>query len=1075
MRCFRAILYASLMLLVSGVASAQQDYINIFAGSGRPTNIPATSAAIPYPGTVATDSSGNFYVASGCQYYYYYYCDYYYYGYLYQDSVVKISSSGTLTILAGNGIPGYSGDGGPATQAQLYLSTQSQVAVDSSGNVYIADTNNCVIREVNTSGIISTFAGIPDQCSYGGDGGPATSAYLSYPYGVAVDSGGNIFIADSNNYVIREVSGGTINTVAGNTNFCDGSSTPPCGDGGPATSASLGFIYSLAVDGKGHVFTSDFYYYNQVVRLFTPGGNINTVAGAYNNLSCGQSVGVPCGDGGPATSAGFNTWEANMGIASDARGNLFIADFYNYDVREVFCADSAATCTPPGGFTKGDIYTVAGQGGYSGDSPLGGLATSADLEYAYGIAVDSSDDIFIPSYDYYVVNEVTNSTGDINTVAGNGTSSTSYYGNGVPATDAALDQPWGVAFDSSGNAYIADTGNCVVREVNTSGVITLFAGTPGQCGYGGDGGSATASGIALLNGPLSVAVDSADNVYIADTSNCAVRVVNGGTINTFAGTGACEYNGDGIAANTADLNYPYAVAVDSKGNVYIADTDNYRIREVSAGTINTIAGGYGCSYDPTSCGDGGPAIDAGLDDPEGVAVDKAGNVYVSDTDNYRVRQVNTVGIIDTYAGNGTAGFEGDGGPATQTSLYSPEQVAVDPAGDLIIADSSNQRIRLVDGQGLIHTVAGNGEYYGYYYYCGGTDVLATTVCLANPYGVGVDPAGNIYVGDTTYNLVQEVSAVAALNASRTNVVFDLTAVGATSGTQSLTLTAGGPLTISSITSSGPPFSVADNCGSGPPSGQSCTMDLVFEPTAAGTFTGTVTVADNGFFDQSVTIYLTGTALNVAVSPTSEVFKSEAVGSTSAAKAVKITNYGTAKLTIGTPATTGDFAVSSQTCGPTLNSKASCTISVVFKPTQAGTRAGSLIINDSDSSSPQLVTLSGTGASFVKVSAKDENFGTVVDGTTVKKTITLSNTSTTATLTYNTAITTTEGGNFTFDGTSICTTSGSNANLAPGKSCTVVVDFDPAATGPSAGSLVFTDNGDGPGSQQTVPLTGTGKP
>lgn len=1075
MRCFRAILYASLMLLVSGVASAQQDYINIFAGSGRPTNIPATSAAVPYPGTVATDSSGNFYVVSGCQYYYYYYCDYYYYGYLYQDSVVKISSSGTLTILAGNGIPGYSGDGGPATQAQLNLSTQSQVAVDSSGNVYIADTNNCVIREVNTSGIISTFAGIPDQCSYGGDGGPATGAYLSSPYGVAVDSHGNVFIADSGNYLIREVSGGTINTVAGNGNFCDGSSNAPCGDGGPAASASLGYIDSLAVDGKGNVFTSDFYYWNQVVRLFTPGGNINTVAGAYNAQSCGQSAGVPCGDGGPATSASFNTWEANMGIASDAHGNLFIADFYNYDVREVFCADSAATCTPPGGFTKGDIYTVAGQGGSSGDSPLGGLATAADLEYAYGIAVDSSDDIFIPSYNYYVVNEVTNSTGDINTVAGNGTSSSSYYGNGVPAIDAALDQPWGVAFDSSGNAYIADSGNCVVREVNTSGVITLFAGTPGQCGYGGDGGSATASGLALLNYPLSVAVDSADNVYIADTSNCAVRVVNGGNINTYAGTGSCGYNGDGIAANTAYLYYPYAVAVDSKANVYIADTNNQRIREVSAGTINTIAGGYGCSYSNTSCGDGGPAIDAGLDYPEGVAVDKAGNVYVSDTNNYRVRQVNTVGIIDTYAGNGSSGFEGDGGPATQTSLYSPEQVAVDPAGDLIIADSSNQRIRLVDGQQLIHTVAGNGEYYGYYYYCGGTDVLATTVCLANPYGVGVDPAGNIYVGDTTYNVVQEVSAVATLNASRTNVVFDLTAVGATSGTQSLTLTAGGPLTISSITSSGPPFTVADNCGSGPPSGQSCTMDLVFEPTASGTFTGTVTVADNGFFDQSVTIYLTGTALNVAVSPTSEVFKSETVGTTSAAKAVKITNYGSTKLNMGTPTTTGDFAISSQTCTTTLNSKASCTISVVFKPTQAGPLAGSLIINDSDPSSPQLVTLSGAGASIVKVSAKSENFGTVVDGTTVKKTITLSNTSTTATLTYSAAITTTQGGNFTFDGTSTCTTSGSNANLAPGKSCTAVVDFDPAALGPSTGSLVFTDNGDGPGSQQTVPLTGTGKP
>jgi len=1045
MRYFRLVLCASIMLLVAAVASGQQDYINNFAGGG-PNNVPALQANLEYPGTTATDSAGNYYIVS-----------------YYQERVFKVSPSGTLTVLAGNGFYGYGGDGGPATQAELYLSNSSQVAVDSSLNVYIADTNNCVVRVVNQStGIISTFAGTPNYCSFGGDTGPATSAYLYYPYGLAADAAGNVYISDAGYFHIRQVNtSGIINTVAGNGSFCYGYSNSPCGDGGPATSAELGYVYSLAVDGAGNVFLADNYYYNENVRLFTPGGNINTVAGAYYGAGpgvspCNQYGGATCGDGGPATSAGFNY---PYGIASDASGNLFIADYYNYDIREVVCADIGAACTPRTGTTSGYVYTVAGMGGYPGDSGDGGPSTSATLGYAGGVAVDSSDDMFIPDYYHYVVREAALG-GNINTVAGNGT--LNYTGNGIPATNSVLNGPFGVAFDPSGNAYIADRYNCIVRKVDTTGTITLFAGTPGSCGFGGDGGSATASGVALLNNPLSVAADSAGNVYIADYYNCRIRVVDtSGNINTFAGE-YCGYNGDGPATSQY-LYYPEAVTTDAAGNVYIADSDNSIVRKVSGGNMTTIAGipdTYGYS------GDGGPATSAKLYYPVGVAVDKAGNVYISDEYNLRIRQINPAGIIDTFAGNGAGGFQGDGGPAVQTSLSYPQEVAVDPAGDVLIADTSNQRIRLVDGLGLIHTVAGTGSagYSG-----PEQDVLATTAELYSPYGVGVDASGNIYIGDTSNGLVRKVNAMPALNASRTNLVFDVQPVGTKSGAQTLTLTAGGPLTISSITSSGAPFTETDDCYSGPPSGESCNMDVFFAPTASGTVTGTITITDNGFFNPSLVINLTGAGTAVAVAPNPLSFAAALVGSTSAAKAVKVTNKSkTNALVMGTVTVSGDFLVSANTCTGSIPSLASCTISVEFKPTQNGARTGTLLINDSDGSSPQIVSLSGTGIGVTLLPATT-TFAAEPDGTTsAPKTITLTN------LTTSPMSITTPGAIGGTNATDFSITGGTcvGLNPVPGSSnCTYTVAFTASAVGAETATLSVSDSyGTG---TQTATLKGTG--
>jgi hypothetical protein len=282
-------------------------------------------------------------------------------------------------------------------------------------------------------------------------------------------------------------------------------------------------------------------------------------------------------------------------------------------------------------------------------------------------------------------------TGDIITIAGNGTAG--YSGDNGPATAAELHGPDGVTFDSAGDLFIADSGNNVVREVvKATGDIITVAGD-GTAGYNGDNGPATA---AELNFPRTVAVDSAGDLFIADTDNNRIREVirSTGVIITVAGNGTAGYNGDNGPASVAELNHPFFVALDPAGDLLIADTDNNRIREVirSTGVIFTVAGNGSASYS----GDGGPATVAGLGDPHGVAFDSAGNLFIVEQSYNVVREVvKATGDIITVAGDGTAGYSGDNGPATAAELDNPYRVAVDSAGDLFIADGSNNVIREV--------------------------------------------------------------------------------------------------------------------------------------------------------------------------------------------------------------------------------------------------------------------------------------------------------------------------------------------------------------------------------------------
>src|SRR5271157_575443 len=692
---------ACLQFLVNcAVGWAQPYYVETVAGGAAPpTPVPGPQAAIGPPQGVGTDAAGNVYISSplGC--------------------VFKLDQSGTLTRYAGTCRPGYSGDGGPATSAQIF--NPSGVATDSSGNLYVAETYPYSrVRKVSPSGVISTVAGNGKLLAGStGDGGPATNASLGFadpshqPAGLAVDSAGNIYIADTDGNSIRKVSSATgiITTVAG-TGHAGYS-----GDGGPATSAELNSPVGVAVDSAGNLYIAD--RQNLRVRKVSTAGVITTVAGNGTTTSSSDV-------GGPAANVSI----APQGVAVASAGNLYIAaSLYIFKV-------SAA----------GIITIVAG--GFYGFSGDGGPANRAGLTSPVGVAVDSAGNTYIADQGNDHVRKVS-AAGIITTVAGNGTA---FSGDGGPATSAVLYFTASVATDSSGDLYVTDLTNQRVRKVSPAGLITTVAGN-GTYGFAGDGGAAV---NAELASPYGLAIDLAGNLYIGDAGNQRVRKVSpGGIITTVAGSASYGSSGDGGPATSAQLNIPQGVAVDAAGNLYIADSNNHRVRKVSpGGTITTVAGNGTAGY----TGDGGPATSAELNHPQFVALDSVGNLYIADLFACVVRKVTADGAISSYAGDGACFFTGtggDGGPATSAQL-APYGIAFDSADNLYIVDDASQRVRKVSTNGTITTIAGQPIIDGFPGYYIGDWGLATNAQFNVPSGVVVDSTGKIYVADTGDNAVR---------------------------------------------------------------------------------------------------------------------------------------------------------------------------------------------------------------------------------------------------------------------------------------------------------------------------------
>jgi hypothetical protein len=996
-----ALMLAAILVSVPGFA--QQDVITTVIGGG-PNSIPAIDANLYNPQGVAVDSAGNVYIAA-----------------FNQNRVFKVATSGTLTVFAGIGVQGYTGDAGQAAAAELYH--PYALAVDTANNVYIADQYNCVVRKVASNGIITTIAGTAGSCTYAGDGGKGILASLYYPSGLALDASGNLFIGDNNNCVVRRLilASDVISTYAG-SHSCGFN-----GDGGQATAAQLSTTTGLAADSAGNLFIAD--SGNCVVREVTVANKkISTVAG---NHTCGFN-----GDGGAATSAEMNQ---EFGIAVNAAGTtVTFSDYYNQRIRQ---------------FTVGgNIKTIAGNGTACAgiNCGVGGVATSAELYYPIGVAISSANKIYIGNNDNYDVVSFT-SGGNLSLFAGNYSYNIETQINGTPALGAELNNPYGIDSDSAGNVYVNDSSNFRVRElVKSTNLLNLFAGN-GTNAYLGDGGPAA---NAELSNNYGVAKDSTGNVYIADTNNCVVRQVSpAGTISLFAGlviSGSirCGYSGDGGSATASELYRPYGVAVDNKGSVYIADYQEHVVRKVTAGVINTIAGIGGLAG---YSGDGGPATAALLNGPVALAVDTAGNVFIDEYANCRIREINaSTGIISTVAGNGLCSYSGDG-LATANAIQYPQGITVDANDNLFISDGTN-RIRWVSPSGYMTTIAGTGaaNYTG-------DGILATSATLNEPTGITLDPAGNILVSDYNNGRVRSISAFSALSTSTSSLAFGLTSVGSTSSPLTLLLSAFGPVTLSNIAIS-TNYSEADNCPTSMTNGTTCSMYVYFVPTGAGALNGNLTVNTNGFFSQTNTVNLTGLGSAISLSGSPLSFGNQLVKTTSAAKVVTVKNNGTTPIKMGTITLTNttDYSISANTCpasAASLAGGASCAISVKFGPKSTGAKRGTVVINDNDPSTPQLIGLSGTGISNVALSPATISFPTTpVTVTSAASKITLTN-NTGASITLS-ATPVTVTGPFVNSPTTTCT---ADLVIANSGTCVVNVQFKPTAVGFASGTVSVADS------------------
>jgi uncharacterized protein (TIGR03437 family) len=755
-----------------------------------------------------------------------------------QSFSIAISGSGTtpapqriVTTIAGTDFV-FNGDGKPALEAQI---DPLDVAVDKNGNYYIADPGNNRILQISPAGILTTVAG-NGIGGFSGDGGPAVNASLNVPYGLALDSAGNIYVADTNNLRIRKITtDGIISTIAGS----GGSGST--GDGGQAILGTFYQPLSVAVDNLNNVYVGDCDPSEQDsrVRKITPAGIISTLAG-------NGALKFP------------------TGVAADSSGNVYIADLYDCRVRKVSAS--------------GVISTVAGDRA-CGNASDGGLAIRSPLE-PFGVAVDSLNNLYISSVN--TVCEVT-TDGIMHVLAGS--SDVGYSGDGGSARSALLSTPVGLAVDTAGNVYFADTGNVVIRLITKAGIIRTTAGN-GQFRFSGDGGP---SSSATLYFPSAVAPDAAGNVYIADEGNDRVRKVAPGNppiITTLAGNGTAGGQGDGGQASAASLYLVYAsLAVDTLNNLFIGDVDNGEIREVTPqGIITSPVKGVsarGVTVDPSGnlyfsddqsstvqrvtpsgvkttyagnqsqkyCGDNGTAAAACLNSPWGLALDAIGNLYIADSGNSRVRKVSPSGAITTFAGNGSNGPPVDGGLATDASIAQPATVAADAAGNVYVPYGSYDMIYAISPSGAISRLAGTAFATGF----SGDGGPAIDATFNNIQGLAADIAGNVFIADTGNHRVREVlAAQPAIQVSTSSLTFSGQSTGAPTQSQSFNLSSSVPGG-SSVPGLG--FSIVVNTTSGgnwlavtPQAGVAPRLiDVTADPSqlpATGTnttYTGTITI------------------------------------------------------------------------------------------------------------------------------------------------------------------------------------------------------------------------------------------
>jgi sugar lactone lactonase YvrE len=611
--------------------------------------------------------------------------------------------------------------GGAAARAKL--PGPSGLALDSHGNLYVSEFDGSRVVRITPAGRLTIVAGTGTP-GYTGDGSRAVAARLSEPNGLALDAHGNLAIADSGNDVIRKVDPagrittfmkpGKVSDPIGLAFNGDDLYVAAAGDGRVLRIRPSGSLIEVARDvrpgylvlKRGNLYLSDSGH-NTVIEIAAQDilkgreGAVTTIAGTEK--------GGFSGDGGAATDAQV---QFPSGIVLDAKGNLYVADSNNNRVRKVD--------------RDGIITTVAGTGvsGFSGD---GGGATAARLDTPVGLAVDGAGNLYIADHGNNRVRRV-DAKGVIATVAGSGAAGP---GPGRVATKVELSAPEALAVDGQGNLYVSEFLHARVVKISRTGQLAVVAGT-GIAGYSGDGRRA---GVAQLSAPAGLAFDSGGNLLIADYGNRVIRKVDpAGVITTIPASvkarlhdpvGLASRGGDLYVADAGDARVvrirasgslsvvatrvaPAYLLLDGAARLDMSDFVDHRIKQIDVsntgrpGVISLVAGTGTAGFS----GDGGPATKARLNVPYGLAMDARGNLYFSDRENNRVRRVDRHGVITTIAGSGVPGFAGDGGPATAARLNSPVGLAIDAGGNLYVADSGNNRVRRVDPHGVITTIAG---------------------------------------------------------------------------------------------------------------------------------------------------------------------------------------------------------------------------------------------------------------------------------------------------------------------------------------------------------------------------------
>lgn len=576
------------------------------------------------------------------------------------------------------------------TGASTTFSSLQGIAVDGNGNVYVADTLNHAIRKITPAGTVSTFAGSGE---YGFSNGTGTAATFRSPTGVSVDTSGNVYVADSENHAIRKItSNGLVSTFAGSGSigFVNGS----------GNSASFNQPTNVVLDNTGNVYVAD--TLNHVIRKINTVGMVSTFAG----------IGTSGFSNGSVSTASFSS---PKGIAVDSAGNVFISDTGNSAIRKIS--------------TAGIVSTFAGGGGIGFADGTGTAASFSELN---GLVVDQAGNVFVADTINHAIRKISPS-GLVSTFAG-GSGPGSKDDIGIAAT---FDYPYGVAIDGNGQILVADSENKVIRAITPTGIVSIFAGSASR-------GFADGSGIYARFRALSgVAVDINGNVFVADTDNHAIRKISPtGAVSTIAGLGTAGFsNGN---STIASFNHPVSVALDIAGNIFVADTWNHAIRKITpSGVVTTLAGSGSPGF-----ANGTISTGAAFAYPQGVAVDKSGNVFVGDTDNNVVRKITQAGVVTTFAGSGLSGLTN--GVGTTASFDWPKGLAIDDIGNVFVADAVNRSIRKITPTGVVSTLAGNGSR-------GFSDGIGTTAMFAYPQSVAVDIIGNVFVADSGNNAIRKIS------------------------------------------------------------------------------------------------------------------------------------------------------------------------------------------------------------------------------------------------------------------------------------------------------------------------------